>query len=59
MHLIALSSFWGELYNSRHYKPGYVVKRIDKLAEKGDITRSKLLANMVEVGIDDYFLRSL
>jgi len=30
-----------------------LVERIDKLAEKGELTRSKLIANMIEVTTDE------
>ena len=36
--------------------PDDVAERLDKLAEKGDIPRSKLVLNMVEVSLD--FLES-
>jgi predicted transcriptional regulator len=36
--------------------PDDIAERLDKLAEKGDIPRSKLVLNMVEVSLD--FLES-
>ena len=32
--------------------PDEIADRLDRLAEKGDIPRSKLVLNLVEVGID-------
>jgi len=30
-----------------------LVEKIDRLAEKGDLTRSKLISNLVEVGVEE------
>lgn len=30
-----------------------MVERIDRLAKKGDLTRSKLLSNVIEVGVEE------
>ena len=30
-----------------------LVKKIDQFAEKGDLTRSKLISNLVEVGVEE------
>ena len=30
-----------------------LVEKIDSLAEKGDLTRSKLISNLVEVGVEE------
>ena len=30
-----------------------LVERIEKLAQKGDLTRSKLITNIIEVGVED------
>jgi metal-responsive CopG/Arc/MetJ family transcriptional regulator len=30
-----------------------LVERIEKLAQKGDITRSKLITNIIEVGVEE------
>jgi len=33
-----------------------IVERLDRLAEKGGLTRSKLMANLIEVGSEDSVL---
>lgn len=42
--------------NITFYCPAELVARIDRLAEKGDVPRSKLLLNIVEMSVD--FLES-
>ncbi len=38
--------------NITFHCPVELVERIDRLAEKGDLPRSKLIFNLVEIGVD-------